>query len=208
MQLWDGVKQSVYDAHNSVEGQVTLGCHPVVAMHHIPNALPKLLKDNPKLSLKLFEGLSREVNAGIVSGEIDLGIIVNPIRHPDLVIIPIRKDKIGFWLHQDLDSKKTSELTLLCDPKLYQTDALLKRLREVEISFSRTIHSQSLSLLATLAMQKVGVAIIPESVAGSKSNNKLVSIYPDIFYNDEICLVYRVESRFLKSIQAVKNCLL
>lgn len=207
LQLWSDVKQSIYDSHHKIEGQLTFGCHSLVAMYHIPTSLPSLLKAHPKLSLNIVNGLSREINEAIISGKIDMGIVVNPIRHPDLIIIKLRDDKIGFWHHKEYALANKEEATLLCDPNLTQSEVLIKKYKKNGGSFGRFIESQNLELIAKLATQKVGIAILPESIALAQADNALIQIKPNLFYPDEICLVYRHENRFIQAVQAIKTCL-
>lgn len=51
--------------------------------------------------------------------KIDIGVVVNPSYHPDLIITPLHSDKVGFW-HADMPMN-TQELTLICDMQLKQT---------------------------------------------------------------------------------------
>jgi DNA-binding transcriptional LysR family regulator len=206
--LWDEVKQSVYDAHHHIEGKLIFGCHAMVGLYHVPDALSKLLIDNPKLNIEMKHGLSREINEGIISCKIDIGIVVNPIRHPDLIILPLRADKIGLWHHKELKDSHNRNLTLLCDQHLVQSATLIKKLKKKGWHINRVIESQSLELIARLACQKVGVAIIPESIALAQASQVLQQLYPSLYYPDELCLVYRHENRFIRSIQAIKECLI
>lgn len=203
---WQALKDSVYDATHKIEGNVTLGCHPVVGMYHLPASLPKLLQDNPKLNIKIIHGLSREINEAIISGRCDIGIVVNPVRHPDLVIKSLRQDKVGFWKSPDYQIKDKL-ITLLCDPNLHQSADVIKRLKKHGLTLSRMIECQNLELLAKLAAEGLGVAILPQSIAESSYAKTLENYNPDIFYLDDICLVYRNENRFIKAIEAIKNSL-
>ncbi len=206
IELWQDTKQSVFDSQHEVEGHINLGCHSSVAMHHLPNSLPELLRKNKSLNISIHHGLSREINSAIISGKLDLGIVVNPLRHPDLVIIKLRNDKIGFWQHKDSSFDK-GDVTLLCDSNLGQTQILINKYKKQGSTFSRIIECQSFELLAKLACQKVGVAILPESIAISKSNKMLEILNPKLYYLDEICLVYRVENRGVKAIKALVDSL-
>lgn len=202
IQLWEETKFSAYQAENLIEGQFTIGCHPSVAMYHIPSQFSKLLIDNPNLNIKVTHGLSREVNEAVISMKIDLGIVVNPVKHPSLVIIKLRQDKVGFWHHADFSVKKNT-MTLLADPNLTQAATLIRLSEKKGIVFNRTIECQSLELLARLACQKVGVAVLPKTVALAQGKGVLKPFRPSQVYHDEICLVFRHEVRFIKAIEAI-----
>jgi len=205
---WNDVSQSVYDAHHAIEGEVTIGAHPLIAATHLPAVLPKLLEKNPKLSIKIISGLSRELNAEINAGNIDIGIIVNPIRHLDLIIKPVRIDCVGFWHHPNYVIDGNNIGTVFCDSNLQQTQFLLKKLKQAGYGYQRLIESDSLELLARLAMSQSGMAIIPASLQQEGRFNLLKNFLPVLFFRDDVCLVFRNEKRFLKTIEAIKSALL
>ncbi|MDF1796849.1 MAG: LysR family transcriptional regulator [Coxiellaceae bacterium] len=200
LQYWGDVKKSVNEVHTEIAGHIVFGCHSAVASYHLPQALPSLLIENKKLNIKFIHGLSREINEGIIAGRIDIGLVVNPLNHPDLVIHKIRDDRIGFWHHKDYCVDK--DMTLLCDPELIQSQVLIAKLKQ-SCGDMRLLSSDSLLFLAELAAQKTGVAVIPQTIANSHA--PLVNFKPDLFYLDNISLVYRVENRQIRSIQAIKS---
>lgn len=205
---WNDVSQSVYDAHHAIEGEVTIGAHPLIAATHLPSVLPDLLEKNPKLSIKIISGLSRDLNAEINAGNIDIGIIVNPTRHPDLIIKSVRIDRVGFWHHPNYSIEGNNIGTIFCDNNLQQTHFLLKKLKQAGYCYQRIIESDSLELLASLAMSQGGMAIIPASLQQDLRFHLLKNFLPEHCFKDEICLVFRNEKRFLKTIEAIKSALL
>ena len=80
-------------------------------------------------------------------------------------------------------------------------------MKKKKVSFTRFIESNQLELLAQLAIKKAGVAILPESVANSVSDNKLKPLSQSPTYQDDICLIYRHENRHIKAIQAILSSL-
>lgn len=202
IQLWENIKNKAYDAQHHIEGRYTLGCHPSVAMYELPKTLPSLLKKHPRLDLKIVQDLSRHITEQVISLKCDVGIVVNPIRHPDLVIIKLREDRVAFWHNLTQNELEKEEQTLLYDPNLAQSTELIKRLKKKNgITFTRYIESSNLEMLTMLTSQKAGIAILPTCVvmANAPKPLKKLSIVPD--FKDEICLIFRNENRFVKSIQ-------
>lgn len=206
LEQWDELKFSVHQAEIEIEGQFTLGCHPAVALYHLPKCLGEFLVANPKLSLKFVHGLSREINEAIISMKVDIGVVVNPVKHQDLIIIPLHQDEVGFWHHPEYLFDK-HEITLLADSNLVQAKSLIRGLEKKGFMISRVIECQTLELLYQLAMQKVGVAILPKTIALSQKVMPLVSFSKSLVYHDEICLVFRHERRRVKAVQALIDCL-
>lgn len=204
LQLWENIKNKAYNAQHLIEGRYTIGCHPSVAMYELPSVLPALLQKHPKLDLNVVQGLSRHITEQVISLKCDVGIVVNPIRHPDLIIIKLREDKVAFWHNLSDKALCRDEQTLLYDPALAQSTELIKRLkRKKGISFTRFIESSNLEMLTLLAAKKAGIAILPTCVVNANSPKPLkkLSVVPD--YKDEVCLIFRNENRFVKSIQII-----
>ena len=202
MQLWESVKTESLASHFEVQGRFTFGCHPSVALHILPSFLPALLQQYPKLEIQLQHDLSRKMLEGIINLSIDIGIVVNPIRHPDLVIHKLYTDKVTFWrsakqhvLEQD------RQQTIICDPNMAQTEWLLKKISKA--TTPRLITSSSLEVIASLTANESGIGILPTSVAHFLYPKKLMPILNMPSYQDEICLVYRHENRHIKAIQVI-----
>lgn len=205
MQLWNTVKSESLASHHEVQGNITFGCHPSVALYCLSGFLPELLAKYSKLEIQLKHDLSRKILEGIVNLSTDIGIIVNPIRHPDLIIHKLFDDKVTFWqakvknANQQLNTKDI----IICDPDLMQTQWLLKRLHRNGIKYQRIVTSSNLEVIANLTANGAGIGILPSSVALSTYSKILKPIPKMPIYNDEICLVYRHETRNIKAMQAI-----
>lgn len=212
LQQWDSTKASCLASKHEVQGNIILGCHPSVALNFLPRFLPSLLTTYPKLEIQLKHDLSRKVADAVINLTMDIGIIVNPIQHADLVIKPIFHDEVTCWQSSKLPLKTeaTEESTIICDPDLIQTQWLLKRIHKKTLKYKRVITTNNLEVVASLTSAGAGVGILPASVITTFYKNKLVMIPGVPIYHDEICLVYRHENRNIKAIQiiidAIKNC--
>jgi LysR family transcriptional regulator, cell division regulator len=207
MQLWEEVKAKAYDAEHDIAGRLTLGCHPSVALHHLPHRLPSFLNQNQNLELKIEHDLSRNITEAVINMKLDVGIVVNPVKHPDLIIIKLREDKVTFWHNFSNDELQMDSLTLLYDSSLLQSTILLNKIKKQPLEFKRFIDSSNLELIAKLATKKVGVVILPTSIAKNESQEQLHPLNQAPHFVDEICIVYRNENRFVKSIDALIKCL-
>lgn len=210
LQLWDSVKSESLASHYEIQGNFILGLHPSVALNTLSRFLPKLLIDNPKLEIQLKHDISRKVSEGIINLSIDIGIVVNPIKHADLIIHKLYEDKVTLWqtaeqnINQQIDS---GEAVLIYDPDLLQAQWLLKRIHQQGIKYNRVITSNNLDVITNLTANGGGVGIIPTSVALAAYPDKLTPVPNMPYYHDEICLVYRYENRNIKAIQAIINAI-
>ena len=183
---------------DEVIGSFKLGCHPSVALYSLSKFLPALTKKYPGLKIDLVHDLSRNIAEKVASCDVDYGIVVNPVSHPEFVINKLATDEITLWAHSSLAKVKDFDpfkQTLICDQNLVQVTSLLKKNTKSKKSFPRIIQSSSLEVVSDLVRSKVGVGILPAKVAMRGSQNKLISL-SHLFgsYQDQICLIYRADT--------------
>ncbi len=192
---WQHLKASISKCDRQPGGQYVLGCHPSVATYTLTKFLPHLLQAYPALETKLVHGLSRKITEAVVSFNIDLGIVVNPVQHPDLVIRELCRDVVAFWWARRPSAVQTLDAdrgVLMYDPELAQVRNLLQKLRRQQKHLCRRIvQSNSLELIADLTAAGAGIGILPTRVARPRQLCLLDSSLPT--YRDRICLVYRAD---------------
>lgn len=180
---WRHLMKEVKEVGVLPKGRLQLGVHPSVALYTLKKFLPRLVEGFPLIEIALSHGLSREILEEVVSGSVDLGLVINPRKHPDLVIKKLCEDRVGFWRATD----HTKKDVLICDPALGQTLQLLKKSK---IAFRREITTSNLEIAADLAAAGVGIGLLPERVAQRYS---LKPWMPQFFLRDELALCYRPE---------------
>lgn len=195
LEQWDNVKSKAIEAQNLVQGRYRLGCHASVGLYTLSHFLPELLRQHPSLEINLVHDLSRKLTEQIISSQVDVGLVVNPVRHPDLRIEEIFYDDVTLWQVKNCNSE-----ILFCDPDLIQSQSLLKKLSK--FNFSRILSSSSLEVIADLVAHGAGIGILPTRVAEHASKN-LQRVKDSPSYRDRICLVYRSETRKVKAIQEI-----
>ncbi|MBL7481247.1 LysR family transcriptional regulator [Legionella bononiensis] len=206
--LWERVKSESLASCQEVQGSITLGCHSTVARHILPTLLPDFVADYPHLEIALIHDLSRKIVEGVINMSIDVGIVVNPVQHPGIVLKKLYRDEVGFWQANDYQWSFEQGGTIICDPELMQTQQVLSTLREQGRSNYRLLTSSNLDVIASLVANGTGIGILPYSVVKTvRSALKAVPEMPS--YQDEIYLAYRPEQRDIMAlkelIKAIKN---
>lgn len=176
-------------------GIYTIGVHSDLAGHTLPKFVAGLLRDHPQLELRFEHDLSRNITKGVVNLEMEFGIVVNPIRYPDLTIYTLYSDQIGFWIPKGTSVKKvlySDNTALICNPELTQTAKLIKQARKRKLFPNpRLVHTTNLHLIADLMATGAGVGILPATTA-RLHHGATVSPIPDSpVHKDTICLIYR-----------------
>jgi LysR family transcriptional regulator, cell division regulator len=211
---WDRLRTRAVQSESEICGRYVLGCHPSVALYTLYGVIPELLNSHPGMEFKLVHDLSRKILEEIISFKVDIGLVVNPVRHPDLVIKHLFDDVVTFWTSQkksSLTDPFSGKAVLICDPELAQTQSLLKQLAKKKIEFDRIITSTSLEVVAELTSAGAGIGVIPTRVAArAKGLQHASPLFPK--FQDEVCLVYRADMQKSKGnkllIQAIEKLVL
>lgn len=187
---WQNLELDVSRHDDEPQGRFTIGCHVSIAAHWLPGTLPSMLSKWPRLELQLVHELSRKVNDLVVSHELDFGIVVNPVRHPDLVVLELAKDVFTAW-------DRTNQLsdTVLYDPNLLQAQSILSRIQRRGFSFKRSVTSSSLEVLARLAAHGGGTALLPTHLAAQARPALRIPGGEQPSVVDSVCLVYRADAQ-------------
>lgn len=208
LQYWENTKSEALASHQEVQGYFTLGCHSSIAIYLLSELLANLLEQHPKLEIHLKHDISRRITEQVVNLSIDIGIVVNPYKHPDLIIRKLCNDEVTFWVGegtrptQNIHSKQA---IILCEPDLTQTQSLLKKCKKLGIHPERIMTMNSLEVIASLTASGCGIGILPTRVAQAMYPDKLKRVPKAPIYSDEVCLVYRHENRNVQAIQAIAN---
>lgn len=193
------IQKDLKKQDNEVCGCYSIGCHPSVALYSLPMFLPSLAQQHGELEISLKHGLSREITDQVVRGQVDFGIVINPVPQNDLVLIKLGEDRVGFWrstkknpLNQ-MDSERT---TLIYDPDLFQSQWLLRSLKSIKNKFNRFATSADLGVVTSLVAAGGGVGILPSRVVECYKLSRLVRFQdPWPIFKDKIFLIYRQDSQ-------------
>lgn len=189
--LWDEMLREAGTVNEAVRGTIRFGLHPSVARYTLPVFLPSLLKEHPELSVQLSHDLSRNVLQQVHDHTLDAGLVMNPEKHPDLILKELCRDEVSVW------KRKGSSLAdvLIYDPSLFQTQWILEKLQKKGLRYKRKIESSNLEVIASLLQAGVGHAILPKRVA-LQNPFPLEEAHPSLpQFQDHLYLVYRPSLR-------------
>ncbi len=197
---WEEAQNIVAPEAAEYNGKYSIAVHPSIGLYAIEQFLPELIHQFPKLNLKFIHGLSREMTEKVISWEADFGIVVNPVKHPDLIIKKLYTDEVSIF------GTKNSTQKLIYDPSLIQSQTILKKIKK-DNKYTEDIHSGNLEIVAKLSSLGLGHSILPTTIAEKYPQLKKVKDSP--IFKDEICFIYRLEKHqnptSKKIIDIIKN---
>ena len=177
---WEKLSSNISQLDMTPSGRYTLGLHPSIALYSLRPIMSELVKYK-EIEINFSHGLSREILEMVVSRKVDVGLVINPIKHNDLVLKRICTDRVGLWA-----SSGSADDVLIYDPSLTQSQALMKKME----GYKKHMTSSNLEVIGELIQTGCGVGILPERVAKRFKGLKPVS---DKWFVDELYLVYRAD---------------
>lgn len=194
---WSRIGDKAKDANLTVKGSVRIGCHASVAMYAVKPWINSLTSKYGELDVFFSHDLSRKILEQVVSFKLDIGLVINPVSHPDLVIKTLTSDEVTL---RCVKKKAVDKSTLIYDPALVQVQSLLGSLKKKKITFKRHLTSSNLEFVEHLTSLGAGVGVLPARVCKSKTEVFDASLKP---FKDELCLVYRADLPKTKSFEVV-----
>ncbi len=157
-----------------------IGCHPSVGMYILGKFLKSIHQYSHILDLTIVNGTSSEINKRVALGEIDFGLIINPLPIPGLITKIIGADEVAVW-----NSNKRYSDCLIYNPELVQSTSILSRWKNAPV---KRIEVTNLELITHLVESGAGYGIIPTQVVrAQKSQLILLSDAPT--FKDKLSLV-------------------
>lgn len=206
LENWENIKSKTLASEQEVQGYFTLGCNTIIAIYLASAILPDLLEKHPKLEICLKHDISQKITERVINLSIDLGIVINPVKHPDLIIRKLGNDETVFWVgpgQRKIQDIHSDQAVLICVPDLLQTQSLLLKCKKMGILFNRRITTDSMEVVANLTANGCGIGILPTRAAKAMYPDDLTPLTKMPVYLDELCLIYRHENRNTKAIQAI-----
>lgn len=97
---------------NKYSGELRIGASTTIAQYVLPTILAAFIEQYPQLSVSLLNGNSREVEAALQEGRIDLGMVEGVIRQPQLKYTMFMKDELVSVVHRHNRLAQRDEISL------------------------------------------------------------------------------------------------
>jgi LysR family transcriptional regulator, cell division regulator len=188
MECWHEAQKGVDRLTSEIYGRFKVGCHQSVGAYTLPKFLGNLNAQAPGIEVELVHDRSRKITEGIISYNIDIGFVVNPYRHPDLVLKKLGGDRVIFWKRR---GGGTLPKRIFADKNLIQMQELLGKTHSKEFKEWNVISTTSLELIRTLTLSGQGIGIMPERVAKADGADLVPYDVSLPIYEDKIYLAYR-----------------
>ena len=230
----DTAEQRIKGLESDEVGSFVIGCHESLGAYFLPEFMIDFLAVAPKIEITLWNGSSASVVDAVVGRQVHFGLSVNPLPHPDLVMVELFHDAMDVLVATDpkrprsvpppaasdasraaeaADALAAAHARLRAGPlvhagRIAQCRELIDRLAAEQLVPTRVLSCGDLELVKSLALAGVGVALLPRRVAAYGHPGKLRRLHPSLpFIPDTISLLYRADMHRTRAATRLKDAL-
>jgi molybdate transport repressor ModE-like protein len=212
--LLERAEQKIMGLETEEVGTFVIGCHESLGAYFLPDFMTGFLESAPRIDVTLWNGSSADVTDAVVNRRVDFGLIVNPIPHPELVLLELFKDAMDFVVRRGaVDDLASAHARLRAGPLVFagrveQCQDLLGRLAADALLPTRMLSCGDLELVKSFALAGLGVALLPRRVAAYGQQGKLRRLHPSLpFFPDTIYLAFRADMHRTRAATRLKDAL-
>lgn len=97
---------------NSLSGRLKIGASTTIEQYVMPTFIAQFMEKHPDIKISMSNNNTKNVEADVISHNIDLGIIEGNIGQKEFKYIPFMKDEIVAIAHSSQEISKKQEITL------------------------------------------------------------------------------------------------
>lgn len=213
----------VQASRTETRGRFRIGCHVSLGAYLLPGFLAAFEEDGHGIEIDLFNASSAEITDAVVARHIQFGLVVNPLPHPDLVIVDLFGDAVDLFVRarsgqsppmcftEDFEHARqvVRSSRLVYAGRVGQSVSLIDMLASDGIAPTRRLACGDLELVKSLTLGGVGVGLLPRRVALYGGHRALVRVHRLMpFFPDTICLLYRPDLPKTRAATLLKNALI
>ena len=162
---------------------------PALAHHLLPQAVARWCRAYPQSNCELSVAHTREIEQALLLNEIEIGLTMRPVSHPNLVLTELRSCDLcaiapaGWWPDKLLKRPlRADELTdqpvITIDADDYLGGILSDWLEDAGVSPKSAISVQTYTLAKSLVQARVGVALVDSFTANYPSEVSDIQVRP------------------------------
>ncbi|MBL4804775.1 MAG: hydrogen peroxide-inducible genes activator [Alphaproteobacteria bacterium] len=169
-----------------LSGPLRLGIIPTIAPYVLPDLLPKLAREYPRLELQLFEDITDRLIEKVEKSHIDLALMAFPYETPNLTQLILYDEPFYAAMSEQRDPEKDSmyikdleadQLLLLEDGHCLREHAL-EACDLQDIVQRKTFSATSLPTLIQMVRHGYGMTLLPEMACSPETLAPGVRLIP------------------------------
>lgn len=181
---FNDLSNEIHDVVNIQYGEITVGLPPMIGANFFPKIIRKFKKRYPKVTLKLIEVGSKQIELDVKNGSLDIGVVALPLSEQDIQRYSFINESLLAVLPAAhiLSGRKSLLLADLKEEEfiLYSNDFSLNDLIYEQCQnqkFTPKVICQSShwDFIAEMVAEGLGIALLPETIC-KDLDGRVVSI--------------------------------
>ena len=170
----DDIAADIASLDEDISGDARIGVIGTTARWLMPQLLGAVERQHPRVHPIVSEGSTTTIVPGVLSGQLNAAIIHLPIDDPELVVEPLFAEDLLLLVHSDhelagrtsMSLAELEDVPLLLPPKGAALRRVLDRAAaSVDVTLRAQAEIDGVRLLASLAFDAYGAAIVPATAA-------------------------------------------
>ena len=173
----DEARLEVQELSGLRKGTLAVGAPPSVGTHLLPRALAAFSRQHPGIGLAFREAGSRTLLKLLEEGELDLAVVIQPLRHPALETLPLleeelllavpRQHPLAHGSHRvPLAQLRDEPFVMLREGTYDLRDQTLAACRRAGFEPYIALDGGEMDSMLRFVAAGIGLAILPEMVLG------------------------------------------
>ncbi|MED4852580.1 LysR family transcriptional regulator [Caldifermentibacillus hisashii] len=180
------LERSIQDVRNVKSGKIKFGIPPLIGTLFFPEIARKFHEKYPNITLELVEKGAKLIGELVLSGEVDLAIVVLPVENEQFTILPFFENEFVVYVNAEHPLASRSAVTL---PELKNEqfitftaefalhDFVIRACQSEGFQPQIAYKSSQWDLIFELIALNLGITILPKAIY-AKQTNKNVKIIP------------------------------
>lgn len=172
----EDIEQKLISPNDPMAGSIKVGTYDSIAIYFWPKFLKGFFKKYPNLDLELTTNRSHNIQNMVEEGELDVGLIIEPKSSSSLDVINLYEDSFYLYASSKMLKKEINSQTT---PLIFMSDAVagnnkgrLLHLLGEQLSTRKHFVTSSLESTKELAINGLGLALLPKFVAKEAVSKK------------------------------------
>jgi DNA-binding transcriptional LysR family regulator len=189
LQQLDEARLEVQELSGLSKGSLAVGAPPSVGTHLLPRALAAFSRLHPGITLAFREGGSRTLVQLLEDGELDLAVVIQPIRHPALETMPLLEEDLLLAVPREhplatgtrrvrLRDLRTEPFVLLREGAYDLRDQTLAACRRAGFDPVVALDGGEMDSVLRFVAEGIGLAILPAMVLSDVSSVAVRRLLP------------------------------
>lgn len=190
LSVFQNLRDELTEKQEEVSGQVSLGTMRSLALHFLPRIFKELKEQYPKLTPVMKIAMSKVVAEQVKRGQIELGLVSDDSNLDGLQAELVYEGAFRCVLGAEHKSQASHLGFLVTEerPGLLEIQKFYKKKHKKEADITMVI--QSWEVITRMALEGLGIGVIPDFIANSYRQGEFIYLYPDFAPKYRIYLIH------------------